>query len=166
MNTLKKVYDYEPIPKELPIENRKYVLGAQANLWTEYITTNEGVEYMILPRMLALAEVVWSPAAAKDWTSFNQRLKWHYRGFQQKGLHYSEGSNKIQITPTVENGKLIVTLASEVLGNKIYYTLDGSDPNDNSIKYTAPFTIEKTSTVRAVSINDGKVANDWCEIRK
>jgi len=159
MNTLRKVYDYEPIPKELPAENRKYILGAQANLWTEYITTNEGVEYMVLPRMLALAEVVWSPSAAKDWTSFNQRLKWHYRGFQQRGLHYSEGSNKIEITPKVENGQLTVALASEVVGSEIFYTLDGSDPNDSSIKYDAPFIIEKTASVRAVSVYEGKVAN-------
>lgn len=159
MNTLRKVYNYEPIPKDLPIENRKYVLGAQANLWTEYVTTNEGVEYMILPRMLALAEVVWSPANSKNWESFNKRLKWHYRGFQQKGYHYSEGNSKIQITPTVENGKLTVVLSSDVLDSEIYYSLDGSDPNDKSIKYTTPFIIEKTETVRAVSVIDGKVAN-------
>lgn len=158
MNTLKKVYDYEPIPKELPSENSKYILGAQANLWTEYITTNEGVEYMILPRMLALAEVVWSPATSKDWNSFNQRLKWHFRGFQQKGLHYSEGSNKITITPRIENEQLSVALSSEVLGCDIYYTLDGSDPNGNSIKYNAPFLIDKTETVRAASVCDGKVS--------
>ena len=158
MNTLKKVYDYEPIPKELPIENSKYILGAQANLWTEYITTNEGVEYMILPRLLALAEVVWSPAASKDWNSFNQRLKWHFRGFQQKGLHYSEGSNKITITPMVENGQLSVALSSEVFGCDIYYSLDGSDPNENSVKYESPFIIDKTETVRAVSVCDGKVS--------
>ncbi|MGN6163975.1 MAG: beta-N-acetylhexosaminidase, partial [Flavisolibacter sp.] len=63
-NTLKKVYDYEPVPKELNEQEAKYVLGAQANLWTEYITTAEHVEYMVLPRMLALAEVVWSPKQA------------------------------------------------------------------------------------------------------
>lgn len=159
MNTLKKVYDYEPIPKELPSENSKYILGAQANLWTEYITTNEGVEYMVLPRMLALAEVVWSPAASKDWNSFNQRLKSHFQGFQQKGLHYSEGSNKITITPMVENGKLSVALSSEVFGCAIYYSLDGSDPNENSIKYETPFLVDKTETVRAVSICDGKVSS-------
>ncbi len=61
MNTLKKVYDYNPIPKELTEEEAKYVLGAQANVWTEYILTPANVEYMVLPRMLALAEVVWSP---------------------------------------------------------------------------------------------------------
>ena len=159
MNTLKKVYDYEPLPKELPVENTQYVLGAQANLWTEYIPTNEGVEYMVLPRMLALAEVVWSPTASKNWEDFNQRLKWHFKGFQQKGLHFSEGSNKIAIVPSTADGKILVTLSSEALGCDIYYSIDGSEPNQSSIKYTGPFGVEKTQTVRAVSVCNGRVAS-------
>lgn len=158
MNTLKRVYDYEPLSKELPVENLKYVLGAQANLWTEYIPTNEGVEYMILPRMLALAEVVWSPAVSKNWEDFNQRLQWHFKGFQQKGLHYSEGSNKIAMVPSVADGKLLVNLSSETVGCDIYYSIDGSEPNQSSIKYTAPFLVEKTQTVRAVSVCNGRLA--------
>lgn len=158
MNTLKRVYDYEPLPKELPAENLKYVLGAQANLWTEYIPTNEGVEYMILPRMLALSEVVWSPAVSKNWEDFNQRLQWHFKGFQQKGMHYSEGSNKIAIVPSVADGKLMVNLTSETVGCDIYYSIDGSEPNQSSIKYTAPFLVEKTQAVRAVSVCNGRLA--------
>lgn len=57
-NTLKRVYDYEPVPKELNEEQAKHVLGAQANLWTEYIPTTQHAEYMVLPRLLALSEVV------------------------------------------------------------------------------------------------------------
>ena len=87
MNTLQKVYSYEPIPAELPADKARYVLGAQANLWTEYVTTAEHVEYMVLPRMLALAEVVWSPKETRDWQGFNQRLQPHFRAFEQKGLH-------------------------------------------------------------------------------
>lgn len=158
MNTLKNVYDYEPVPKELSVENTKYILGAQANLWTEYITTNEGVEYMVLPRMLALAEVVWSPSSSKDWISFNERLKWHFRAFQQKGLHYSEGSNKVTITPRVQNQNLLVDLSTESIGCDIFYTLDGTDPTENSIKYQEPFIIDKTDSVRAVSVCDGAVS--------
>ncbi|MEO7046358.1 MAG: beta-N-acetylhexosaminidase, partial [Ferruginibacter sp.] len=75
MNTLKKVYDYEPIPKELDAAQAKFVLGAQANLWAEFITKPEQVKYMVLPRMLALAEVVWSPKETRDWQSFNERLQ-------------------------------------------------------------------------------------------
>jgi len=72
-NTLKKVYQYEPIPAELTKEEGKYVLGAQANLWTEQIGSFEHVEYMILPRMLALSEVVWSPKNTRNCKNFYQR---------------------------------------------------------------------------------------------
>ncbi|HQW84645.1 MAG TPA: beta-N-acetylhexosaminidase, partial [Ferruginibacter sp.] len=77
MNTLKKVYDYEPIPKELDAAQAKYVLGAQANIWAEFITKPEHVEYMLLPRMLALAEVDWSPKQTRNWQNFNERLQSH-----------------------------------------------------------------------------------------
>lgn len=73
-NTLKRVYHYEPIPAELTKEEAKHVLGAQANLWTEQIYTYEHVEYMILPRMPALAEVLWSTKESRNWKNFNQRL--------------------------------------------------------------------------------------------
>lgn len=80
------MYDYEPVPAELNAEEAKYVLGAQANLWTEYITTAEHVEYMILPRMPALAEVVWSPKENRNWRSFNERLQTHFKSLWTKRL--------------------------------------------------------------------------------
>ena len=62
---LEKVYSYNPIPKELTTEEAKYILGAQANVWTEYLEKPENVEYMAFPRMLALSEVVWSPLESR-----------------------------------------------------------------------------------------------------
>ncbi len=67
---LSKVYHYEPIPEELNAKEAQHILGAQANLWTEYITDNGGVTYMILPRMAALSEVLWSPAKKRNWETF------------------------------------------------------------------------------------------------
>jgi hexosaminidase len=72
---LEKVYAFEPVPAELTDEEARHVLGAQANVWTEYIRTPEHVEYMAYPRALALAEVLWSPADARDWTGFTVRLR-------------------------------------------------------------------------------------------
>jgi len=71
---LEKVYQYEPVPKELSKDEAKYVLGAQANVWTEYMTNPRKVEYMIFPRMSALSEVLWSPAEKRDWEDFKKRL--------------------------------------------------------------------------------------------
>jgi hexosaminidase len=88
MNTLRDVYQYEPIPKMLSLSKSNYVLGAQANVWTEYISTREQLEYMLLPRMPALSETLWSPTNGKDWIDFNERLTVHIRGFEQKGIRY------------------------------------------------------------------------------
>ena len=158
MNTLKTVYDYEPIPKELAAEKSKFVLGAQANLWTEFITTAEQVEYMVLPRMLALAEVVWSPAASKDWIDFNQRLKSQFRLFDQKGYHYSQGSQKVILKPVVDNGKISVALNTEGIGCSIHYTTDGNEPKATSTLYQSPIVIDRTCKIRAISVCDGKVS--------
>ncbi|WP_423147142.1 family 20 glycosylhydrolase [Rubrolithibacter danxiaensis] len=156
-NTLKKVYDYEPVPKELNNGEEKYVLGAQANVWTEYITTPEHLEYMVLPRMLALAEVVWAPKENKDWVGFNKRLQYHFAGFEQKGLRYSPGNFKVDITPKSQNGKLNVTLSTESIDGTIYYTLDGTEPSINSKRYAGPVSIDSSVLLKAVTVLNGKV---------
>lgn len=74
MTTLRDVYAYEPIPKELNEKEAKFIIGAQANIWTEYILNFDQVEYMALPRMIALSEVVWSPVSERDYVDFKERL--------------------------------------------------------------------------------------------
>lgn len=157
MNTLRKVYDYDPIPKELNEAQAKFVLGAQANLWTEYITTAEQVEYMVLPRMLALAEVVWSPKQNKNWQSFNQRLQTQFKGFDQRGLHYSKGNFTVNIKPVSENGKLSVALSTEAINGEIYYTTDGSIPTKESTKYESPFSITTSAIIKAITVINGNI---------
>ncbi|OIR12219.1 beta-hexosaminidase [mine drainage metagenome] len=157
MNTLKTVYDYNPIPKELNEKQAKYILGTQANLWTEFITTNEQVQYMILPRMLALAEVSWSQKGARNWNSFNQRLKKSFEYFDEKGYHYCKGNFKVDIHPFSQNGKLKVSLSSEIIDGSIYYTIDGSEPDVTSKKYTSSFTIDSSLTVKAVIAVNGMI---------
>lgn len=77
--SLEKVYQYEPIPAQLSQEDSKYILGAQTNVWTEYITNFKKLQYMIFPRMLAMSEVLWSDGAQKDWNDFQQRLQVFYK---------------------------------------------------------------------------------------
>ena len=157
MNTLKKVYDYEPIPKELNSEDSLYVLGAQANLWTEYITTVSQVEYMILPRMPALAEVLWTPEENKNWNSFNERLQNHYKAYGQKGLNYCPGNYTVNIVPTSNDGKLFVSLSTEVLNGEITYTTDGNEPTLQSTKYTGPIEINSSVILKASVIENGRI---------
>ena len=88
--TLEKVYGYEPVPKDLGPENEKYVLGAQANVWTEYITNSSKVEYMIFPRMSALSEVLWSSKESRNWGNFQQRMLQQTKRYALWGANYNK----------------------------------------------------------------------------
>lgn len=87
---IEKVYSLEPTPKELTADEGKYILGAQANLWTEYITTPEQVEYMIFPRMMALSEVVWGTSKPDNFEDFKARLMQQFKTLDAKGINYSK----------------------------------------------------------------------------
>ena len=88
--TVQKVYSYEPLPAELSAEESKYVLGAQANVWTEYMKTPSKVEYMIFPRMSALSEVLWSAKEARNWPDFEKRMLVELKRYDWLGINYSK----------------------------------------------------------------------------
>ncbi len=156
-NTLKMIYDYDPVPKELNDAESKFIIGAQANLWTEFISTVQHLEYMVLPRMLALSEVVWSPKENKDWGDFDQRLDYHFRAFDQKGINYSLKNYTIAVRSSSEKGVLAVSLSSDIPGAEIYYTTDGKIPTPESQKYRQAIIIKSSSTVKAILTLNGKI---------
>jgi hexosaminidase len=90
-NSIEAVYAYEPIPKKLSKDKAKYVLGAQANVWTEYMKYPSKVEYMIFPRMSALSEVLWTPKEKKNWKDFEQRQKVQVKRYQLWNANYFNG---------------------------------------------------------------------------
>lgn len=86
--SLEKIYSYEPIPKELNAQQAKYVMGAQGNVWTEYMTNTAKVEYMIFPRLSALSEVLWSPKENKNWPSFQTKIETMKKRYDMWGTNY------------------------------------------------------------------------------
>ncbi|MDG5798894.1 glycoside hydrolase family 20 protein [Marinilabiliaceae bacterium ANBcel2] len=158
MNTLKDVYDYEPVPSELNEQEALHVLGSQANVWTEFIPTVSHLEYMVLPRLLALSEVVWSSSDSREWEGFNERMRGaHFRYFDKRGLNYHEGNTNVIITPVVEDGTLTVNLETEIPGAEIYFTTDGSEPSQSSNKYSKPLIIEDSVILKAIVVEDGRI---------
>ncbi len=140
--TLEKVYSYDPHPKELTEDEKKYILGAQANVWTEYMKAPEKVEYMVFPRMLALAEVVWSPVEKKDFADFQRRLSAHFPRLDKQNVKYRiPAPNGLQNILITDADKAKIELAAPISSAKIFYTLDGSDPNENSAEYKGAFEI-------------------------
>lgn len=113
---LKKVYSYDPVSVSLTTEQAKLVYGVQGNLWVEYIPTPEQVEYMMYPRILALAEVAWSAPERKSWPDFHDRALKAVRELQAKGYHPFDLKNEIGSRP--ESVKPVAHLA---LGKKIIY---------------------------------------------
>jgi len=86
---LNKVYAFEPIPDELPDDLHGHILGAQGNVWTEYMPSSDHVEYMTFPRLCALSEVLWSPGGTHSWDDFLIRLRPHLRRLDRVGVNYS-----------------------------------------------------------------------------
>ncbi|NOY96078.1 MAG: beta-N-acetylhexosaminidase [Chlorobi bacterium] len=91
---LEKVYSYEPVPEELTPKEAKHILGAQANLWTEYVATTKKAEYMLLPRLCALAELAWTPKEEKDYTDFLIRLDTDYKRLEMAGINFRNHHKK------------------------------------------------------------------------
>ena len=86
--SLEKVYGFEPVPYNIDPDKQKYILGGQGNVWTEYISTPEKVEYMAMPRMSAMAEVLWSQAKDRDYESFTSRMEWQYKRLDRMKVNY------------------------------------------------------------------------------
>jgi hexosaminidase len=143
---LEKVYSYEPVPDTLTPDEARHILGAQANVWTEYLTTPAQVEYMALPRMLALAEVVWSPREARDWGDFARRLPAALVALDRLGVNYRvphvQGLEGDRLTLEPRVTPRLSTLRPDAT---IRYTTDGTDPDATSPRYTRPVALPVTA---------------------
>jgi hexosaminidase len=153
---LDKVYGYNPLPKELTADQHKYILGVQANLWTEYISTPEKVEYMLFPRLLALAEVAWTPEANKNYDDFLRRLGPQLPRLDAKNILYRvpEPMGLDSAAIRREGGKAVIALSTWVPDAQIRYTLDGTMPDETADRYTKPLSLPtgRKIKVRAVTI--------------
>lgn len=140
---LEKVYAFEPVPPELSRREAQHVLGAQGNVWTEYLQTPAQVEYMVFPRALALAEVLWSPAQRRDLQSFLNRLPSALARLDRFDVAYRvpapQGLDRDEITL---DDSVTVALGSPLPRGAIHYTLDGSDPTLTAPAYSGPLQLD------------------------
>jgi hexosaminidase len=154
--TLETVYGYEPTPKVLNAEQAQHILGAQGNVWTEYIRYTDNLEYMVFPRAIALAEVLWSPKSRRDYDDFVNRLQTHFKRLDRLNLNYSKRLYDINISFKSDNATPSVILDSPVQNTEIRYTTDGTTPTAKSLLYTKPFSIKDINIVRATNFQNGK----------
>lgn len=168
---LKKVYDYEPQPNELTDEEKKYIWGIQGNLWTEYIKTRENLQYMMLPRMDALAEIQWTLSENKDYQNFLKRFKKMQYYYDKNGLIYSKSFLDAEILTKPDSDKASLWVEMSTPDNApLFYTLDGSTPTTKSEKYTGQFRVSQSSELKVLAYRgdgqDNKIQTKVININK
>ena len=152
---MEQVYSYDPAFPELTPEQQKHILGVQANLWTEYVLSDEHLEYMLLPRLAALSEVQWCQPETKDWNRFIGSFRMD-EIYSQMGYEFAKHIFGVTASYAVdpEKGGVVMTLTTQG-GAPIRYTLDGSDPTASSPLYKAPVTIGESCTFKAAALREG-----------
>ncbi|MGC4234411.1 MAG: family 20 glycosylhydrolase [Niabella sp.] len=141
---LEKVYNYEPLSPEIPQENHKYIVGVQGNIWMEFIHSVPKTDYMGFPRLLAVAETGWSPKE-KDYTGFLRRLSYNLQWLDKMNVNFRIPDPIGLKDIASESKQFTVELQTPVHEAGIYYTLNGEDPMEKGILYTAPVKIDLSS---------------------
>ena len=154
---LKTMYDYNPVPDVLSQEERKYIIGVEGCVWTEYMPTPARVEYMAWPRMCAIAEAGWT-TQGKDWDGFTRRLETHLGRLDRLDVGYCKAFYDpfIELHKDTEYSK-IATISVDAPDAEIHFTLDGSTPSEASPLYIGPFVINRQQTVTAGAFRNGKL---------
>jgi hexosaminidase len=159
VESLKDVYDYNPVPKGATTEQSKHILGVQANLWAEYMPTFARVQHAIFPRIAALSEIAWSPASAHDWHGFLERMPAELARYRALGIEYADSAFAPAFAlSSGSDGTIGVALSNQTDFGMIRYTTDGAAPNVASPTYSKPlsFPSDSTTTVRAATFaSDG-----------
>lgn len=153
---VEKCYSYEPMADGMTEEEVKRILGVQANLWTEYITSDDQLEYMLLPRLAALSEVQWCHKDNKDWERFLDSADDFCAIYDVMGYSYGKHIFDTRGKVNINKEKGCVEVILEAQGDTpVRYTLDGSDPCGDSPVYTGPVEIRESCTLKARSERNG-----------
>jgi len=164
LTTVERVYSLEPCLESMTPEQKKLVMGCQANLWTEYIPTFSHVQYMELPRLAALSEVQWLDPALKNFEDFKARIPAMMAIYDKLGYNYAKHIADVDVRYDVDSdrGALIMTCSS-LPGYDIRYTLDGTDPTVSSELYTAPVAIDSDCIIKTTTFKNGTEGRPVCD---
>lgn len=156
-NRLTDIYHYEPVGDDWTEEMKALLMGVQASLWTEFCNSVDDVNYLIFPRLAALAEIGWTAPERKDWNRFQGALDDYLVRIKASGVTPSYSMFNIQHTVTPEDGRLKVVLECERTDVEIRYTVDGTEPGRKSRLYSGPLTLTSGCTIRCAAFKGGKM---------
>lgn len=156
--TVEKVYGFNPTPTALDKNEANYILGAQGNVWTEYMEDANKVEYMIFPRMLALSEVLWGTSNTQKYKDFQDRMIQHFPYFDENKINYSRAIFELtsKITQSEVDKNILFSIKSSKNQEGIRFTTDGSNPTLNSFRYQNPIAVTKSQIIKAAYFENGE----------
>lgn len=154
--SLKDIYGYEPIERYWTMSMRTLLIGIQASLWTEFCEKEEDVDFLLFPRLGAVAEAAWCFPIAKKWERFLETLDGYELRWLEKGIIPSRSMYNVQHEVTPNYGSLKVVLSCERPDVEIRYTTDGSEPQPYSTVYRKPWLVKESQTVKCATFKDGK----------
>ncbi len=155
LETVMRVYHFEPVPEALSVDEQKYVIGAQVGVWTEWIKDSSRLEYVVLPRLAAAAEICWTNSGRKEPEHFLERLPHMLDLYQMAGYEYRRDI----YNPYIEIKKLSADSAEVNCRTfdhmPVYYTIDGMEPDGKALQYQKPFRIGKGTIIKVVAEREG-----------
>lgn len=163
-NTLKDVYDYEPVQKDWTPQAASLLMGVQACMWTEFCNSPADVDYLLFPRLSALAEVAWTKPVRKNWASYLKAMDHFNEHLAAKGIVYARSMYNIQQTVTPKEGRLQVELDCIRPDVQVRYTMDGSVPTAQSPLYTKPLMLTEAKTIKAATFAGNEQLGQMLEL--
>jgi hexosaminidase len=161
---LSQVYTFQVMPTVLSAEEGRHVLGAQANMWSEYLMSAWYVQHAAFPRVAALSEAVWSQPASMSWAGFLERLPAQMQRYHRQGIAAADSAFAVDFqladgrTAALQAGRGAVTLGNQTAFGEIRYTVDGSEPTVQSKLYTRPLVLELGTVIKAAAFSqDGRL---------
>lgn len=151
---LEKVYHFNPIPEGLTKEQAAFITGAQGNVWTEYMQTEEQVEYMAFPRAIALSEVLWSAEDTRNYDDFIKRLEFFHNRLDALDVNYANHLYELKGALISDDTGIFYELQPGVLGKAIFYSNDGSEPKTQSESYLEPIKVTGDLHLKAAVFDD------------
>jgi len=157
---LSQVYNFEVVPAALSVEEGRHVLGAQANLWSEYLLSDWYVQHAAFPRVDALSEAVWAPPAQMSWAGFLERLPAQMQRYRRQNIAAADSAFAVDFEVVGGRNAAVLGAGGEVrLLNQtgfgsIRYSLDGSEPDLHSKLYTAPLTLNFGTVIKAAAFSN------------
>lgn len=162
--TLAHAYLFDPAPQGTNKYIEQNILGGQLNLWTALIPSSSAAEYMLLPRLLAMSESLWSPRENKSWNRFRKKVELQKLRLASRGYNYCEGSFTPLFRATrVDDRTTNIAIETEVASTYIFYTTDGSTPSRSSQVYLGPINLQRGTHIKILPVYKDQVRDSVYE---